>query len=734
MKKIEKFIKKSDFKFIFFLAIICFIGFWQVGFMIHPLKWDTIDYYFPSNFFIGEMLQNKMLPLWNPYQILGYPIYADPQSGAWYPITLIIGLINGYSINIMSFEFVLHIFLAGWGMFILGKTLNYNRNIAFIIAVAYMLSGLFIGNAQHFTFIISATWLPYIISNFILLSKNKNLFISLKLAFFGYLMISGGYPAFIFVLIYILLILLIYFIIIEYRNNKIKGVINYLKYIFLSIFVLILCSTIILVSSYFLLPYLSRASAISAELALSCPFSPKCMLSFFAPLSVVVHYGSEIFNTDISMTNGYFGILLLVFTIVGFWIKKKPIQWIFLSIALLCLLLSFGSYTPLRMVLYDYVPLMNLFRFPAMFRLFFIIFFLLVAGNSLQIYFFQKQKIPYSIFIVSFVFVLFMSITILFFRANGYLDIKNFVYNELFTFSQKSTIQQHFVFHAAIQIIILVAFMFVIFKFKTTNLSLKLITVLIIAEMLISTQLTSPYTVYDQFSTNKKCQNFLQTLPSGFPIPSNNPVVNNENIAKKESPIWRNTNMFNKQISHLGFTPFIFKNYIILLDSMPKFFSTILNNQPIYLSNSIYPIDSLKNHINIDKFDSNFIYLQQSDFAIVKEIANFDSLIGSVKITKFSPNEIIAECNSTKPAFVVLLQNYYYGWKAFVNDKEMPIIKTNITTMGVIVPQGKSIIRFQYKPINIYIAYFFSIFCFLILTLLIIWLWIKSRGIKNEDN
>ena len=202
--------KNSDSKYILLLLLISLLSFSDL--LFHPMKWDMIDYFLPMRRLIGETLRSGNLPLWNPYIMLGQPIYADPQSGAWYPIAWILGSIFGYNIFTISFEYVLHVFLAGLGVYLLLKTLNFERKIAFTMGVAYMLSGFFVGNGQHLSWIIAGTWLPFVISSYLKLYLKINIENSLKFSFFVALIFSGGYPAVGFILFYILLISSIFLI------------------------------------------------------------------------------------------------------------------------------------------------------------------------------------------------------------------------------------------------------------------------------------------------------------------------------------------------------------------------------------------------------------------------------------------------------------------------------------------------------------------------------------------
>lgn len=715
MQKLILKFSKSDWKYVLILIVLCIVGYGQIGFGVHPLKWDVIDYYFPSRFMLGEFLQNYSLPLWNPYQTLGYPIHADPQSGTWYPIAWIIGFFHGYTLNLIGFELLLHIFIGSWGVFILGKTLHYDKRISFILAIAYLFSGFFVGNAQHLTWIISGAWLPFVLNQFLVLYKKRNFYNAALFALWIYLFISAGYPAFIFVTVYILLFLLVLFTIKEYKVHKIKGVLNYYQYLFISLMMVVICSSIILVSNYYALPFLTRGGSVTPEMAMFSPFSPQCSLSFLTPIAVVGQSTMNFFKTDLSMSNAYFGIILLVFSVLGLWQKKRPIQWFFMIVALISLLASFGAYTPVRMFLYDYVPLMNTFRFPALFRLFFIFFFILIAGNSLQSIFIEKKKIPTSAYLIIALFIAIMIGFIFVFRSQGYLNIKNIVLNQLFTYSPNATFKQFFAVQALVQIVVLSLAAFLLYKYKASSKTLTLLAVLIVFEMTLSTQLNAPYTVYESIVKTKEAQTYLNIFPRKFPIPNTNAILTNEKNIPKELPFWKNTSMYNKQVSHEGFTPFIFKDFKYLTDTIPEFFEEMLKNPLVYLSSSIYSNNDFETLSENNLADSSKVFLSHSDYLLLKESILPDTLVGSIHTSKFSPTHIEIECDLAHPSMVVLLQNNYYGWTAKVNQKKVPICKANFTTMAVPVSAGKSTVIFDYHPKNIIIAYGITMVGFFIL-------------------
>jgi hypothetical protein len=178
---------------LFLTAVLAML---PVAQFLHPLKWDMIDQAYPWRYFIGECLQDGILPLWNPYQLLGSPIHADPQSSAWYPVTWFFGFLIGYDIYVISIDFLLHIFLAGMGMFYLAKKLGFKDETAFLMGVSYMLSGFFTGNAQHFMWIISGAWIPFILGAFLQLRKAPSLPAAIMLALAFFMIMTGRLPGF----------------------------------------------------------------------------------------------------------------------------------------------------------------------------------------------------------------------------------------------------------------------------------------------------------------------------------------------------------------------------------------------------------------------------------------------------------------------------------------------------------------------------------------------------------
>jgi len=97
--------------------------------------------------------------------------------------------------------------------------------------------------------------------------------------------------------------------------------------------------------------------------------------------------------------------------------------------------------------------------------------------------------------------------------------------------------------------------------------------------------------------------------------------------------------------------------------------------------------------------------LQDTDFNPAQEVilldgqvppdftAAGDGPLGSVRITAYGPNELRLEVESSGPAYLVLSEVWYPGWRATVNGTEAPVLRANYGLRSVPVPDGKATVR-----------------------------------------
>jgi hypothetical protein len=75
---------------------------------------------------------------------------------------------------------------------------------------------------------------------------------------------------------------------------------------------------------------------------------------------------------------------------------------------------------------------------------------------------------------------------------------------------------------------------------------------------------------------------------------------------------------------------------------------------------------------------------------------------GEVRIEEYKTDEVTLETAFPDTGFVVLADQYYPGWRAYVDGVSVKIYRTNGVLRGVVVPPGEHKLVFRYVPVRIY--------------------------------
>lgn len=80
----------------------------------------------------------------------------------------------------------------------------------------------------------------------------------------------------------------------------------------------------------------------------------------------------------------------------------------------------------------------------------------------------------------------------------------------------------------------------------------------------------------------------------------------------------------------------------------------------------------------------------------------------SISVKKYKENEIILKTISSGKGILILTDNYYPGWKAFVDDVETKILRANYSFRSIIIPGGEHLIKLNYFPSSLITGIFIS--------------------------
>jgi len=692
-----KLIKNTYFIHFGVLLLLTIFIFYPLAFNLYPMKHDAIDCFFPWRYFISSEISQGNFPYWNPYQDLGYPIHADPSSGAWYPIVWLFSLFGEYSLFTINLEYLLHVFFAGIGSYLLFSRFKFSRNIVLLGSISYMFNGLFISNAQHLPYIISACWLPFVIYFFLKIRDNENFYNPIYGGFFLYLMTTGGYPAFTIILFYLFLTFIIAHSFILIKNKEWRKLVKWSIRNFIFVLTAIILSIGIFISIYFVQPYLSRLGDFSLSQAQFSPFSIQSFISFIAPYTTAIK--SDLFGSDISMRNGYFGLFPFLLFLLGVFSKKSTDIKILFLFGIFCLTAAVGELLPVRAFLFHYVPMMNVFRFPSVFRGFFILSAILVGLNYLNNFqntnrFYKQLK--YSFFVTGVTFI----IAIIIARSQGYLNIKYFILNEVFVNEYGVSVWQHLVLSSCVQLLFITGFLILIYKKKDI---IKWGTVLLVLDFFITIQLVGSFTVFTKEISGTEIHQTFKSREKEVP------QINCELTIKETDdqpglgfPFWQNEAIFQKNLASEGFNSFSFVGYENLENNYPNYNNILRQNKHLLFSDDILLSTNLDVLEKKNNFRKTSLFFDSVEFDILREKSLKHNLSDTVFFTKISTTNFEIKTTTKEQQLLTLFQKNYFGWKAYIDHKEVPIFTSSNNFMSILLPKGKHNVSYRYenKPIQ----------------------------------
>ncbi len=74
-------------------------------------------------------------------------------------------------------------------------------------------------------------------------------------------------------------------------------------------------------------------------------------------------------------------------------------------------------------------------------------------------------------------------------------------------------------------------------------------------------------------------------------------------------------------------------------------------------------------------------------------------------ISRYSPNEVVIEVHNPEPAWLILADSYFPGWKGYLStdgssEEELHIYKADYNFRAVHLPPGSHLLRFKYSPLS----------------------------------
>lgn len=123
---------------------------------------DDVGYYYPLRKMVGQSLARGQVPLWNPLEATGSPLFADPQAAAMHPATWLFAVLPATTAYTLSIYIAFA--LAGLGAYAYLRRLGLVAAAATFGALAFMFCGFMVGHRVHLGLILTAAMLPWLLT------------------------------------------------------------------------------------------------------------------------------------------------------------------------------------------------------------------------------------------------------------------------------------------------------------------------------------------------------------------------------------------------------------------------------------------------------------------------------------------------------------------------------------------------------------------------------------------
>jgi hypothetical protein len=696
----------------------------------NPLITDVFSQFYLWKKMATASFKNFQFPFWNIYSYSGYPLYANFHSGVLNPFNLLILIFGdsyGWALLIMS-QFL----FCFYTMYLFLNKVHPNNLFAPIIgSITYAFSGFMITWSQFVTAGFAMIWLPLIFLNIDNFFNTKKIKYILFLPILYFLMMASGHLQ---AMVYGLVISACYFLYKNIQNILTKKVSTLFWYLLALIFSILLMALQLLPTMEMGKYSVSFDENYISEYNYGL-FPLERIVTFIAPdyfgnPTTFNYWGSFNYHETV-IYNSILTIFALIFCIYNF--KKLKNENFFLVGAFISLLLAFN--TPFGKLIYQFnVPGLSTSAAGRIVIIFVFCSSILVAFfiNNINLLNLKNTFRYYWKYLLFLIFIL----------AYTLIKYKN---NNLYPILQQNYLVS--LRNLFLPIVISISIFFVLAFIKNINLKRVLILLIVIFDLFRFGWKYTPFVNKEYVFPKTDITTFLQNQPGIF------------RIEKEKGPLLTpNTWTAYDLSSPSGYDPMAVGNYSIFFQ---KYLNGQLNvtNTSRYSEINVYDAEKLGEanvkyllalkydkidaispegdhynyKINLDDWQKVYEYgsvavLENQKFKPRIEISNPEDQ-KSLNNIFYSANKISFDINSTQENSTLILRDTWYpGWRAYINDIEVPIEKYLNIYRQIIIPKGENTIKFIYKPKSFYYGFYISFFSFLIW--LILYINFKNKEIK----
>ena len=424
----------------------------------------------------------------------------------------------------------------------------------------------------------------------------------------------------------------------------------------------------------------------------------------------------------------YIGVVVFFLGIMALFIDKRKIKYVFLSGAVVALILSWGKNFPLLTDFFiDYVPMYNKFRAVSSIQVILELCFPVLAIMGLQSFFQLDKKLQWkalyetALLCLGIIVILFLSKSMFSFSGGNDAYFQQ-TYGPDFVNALKQdrmSLYSADLLRSAFFIMITTGVLWLSIKDRfAQNTAIIIVGLLMISDLFF---VDKNYVSGKDFVSGREVEVPFQESPSDVEILKDTTYYRvfevSGNLSSARASYFhksiggysavkprRMQQLFDYQIANNNMEILNMLNvkYVIQTDKEGKEFPTSNPNANgnAWFVSQVKLVSSADEEMKaLDSLDSkNVAVVNSEDFKLKKTVFTKDTA-ATVTLENYKPNYLKYVSNNLNEGLAVFSEMYYEkGWNAYIEGKKVEHIRVNYVLRGLQIPAGKHTIEFKFEP------------------------------------
>lgn len=454
-------------------------------------------------------------------------------------------------------------------------------------------------------------------------------------------------------------------------------------------------------------------------------------------LGFTENYGATYWGDQpIVAAPAYIGAVVFMLFVLAMFIDKRKIKYAFLIGAIFTLMLSWGkNFAFLTNIFIDIVPLYDKFRAVSSIQVIVELCMPILAIMGLQSFFTSEKSVQIEglkkTAFVSLGIIVLLFVSKFLFDFSGPIDAR---LQEMFAQIDDPTFSSEFMdalksdrmsMYTAdvVRSGILIAAVLAILYFYTKDSLSQLTTVVLVGVFMVGDLLFIDRNYVDAsgFVSAREVREPFQPTESDLKILED---TTHFRVYEVNGRLQARTSYFHKSLSgysavrprridqifnyqidngNMEVLNMLNTKYVIQVDDKNQEFPALNDkaNGNAWFVKSVKLVNSADEEMKaLDKFDSkNEVIINNSEFPLALQSNYKKDSLAQIKLIEYKPNYIKYVSENTNKGLAVFSEIYYpKGWIATIDNKEVPVFRTNYTLRGIEIPAGKHTIEFKFEP------------------------------------